>query len=175
MSPEDSPQCAQVSYVISQILNATVQCNLFRQARKESTIFRSLLLDTSNECFIMRCSACILHAVISAVPTGWPAVTQLYSLMLMLLLPIGMFFAIHYYVFTLYQLFFQCWASDWWFCFVAYMSLLWAMILFVSQTNHLLLKTAIPYSWGQWAWWMHTGDDVTRTLSFHTETSLLST
>lgn len=78
MSPEDSPQCAQVSYVISQILNATVQCNLFRQARKESTIFRSLLLDTSNECLIMRCSACILHAVISAVPTGWPTVTQLY-------------------------------------------------------------------------------------------------
>lgn len=99
-SPEDQPQQrAQVSYVISQILNATVQCNLFRQTRKESTIFRSLSLDTS-ECLVMRWSACILHAVVSSVPSGWPAVTQLYSLMVMLQ-PIFMFFIINYDVFSL--------------------------------------------------------------------------
>lgn len=48
----------------------------------------------------MRCSECILHAVVSAVPTGWPAVTQLPSLMVLLLRPIGMFLIIHYDVHT---------------------------------------------------------------------------
>jgi len=110
-----SRRCAQVSYVISQILNAKMQCNLFRQARKESTIFRSLSLDTS-EGLVMRWSVCILPAVISTLPTGLPTVTQLHSLMVMLW-PIFMFFIIYCDVFSLYQLFFQCCAWDWSLCF----------------------------------------------------------